>query len=280
MCNIMIHLCGSCVSNTLGIDQRISLCKVCQPLFPFNHIQDDHEFKNTLISFFQQEDICMTDFEDIDIFSSGTLAGESFCCEDNFFDNNPCKFYSVNSFNSYIEHNTRTENGLVNISLFHLNAQSLYKNFSNCLDFINSLAYKFSIYGFCETWFNETPHTYFTIPEYNFIHKSRHSRKGGGVCIYICTDINYKIREDLDFSSDKYDTLFIEIPTPSKNTIVGIVYKAPDCKPEEFFTSFEKCLDTINCERKSCYIMGDFNFNLLKCQQGPPQVFINTLLSH
>ena len=26
--------------------------------------------------------------------------------------------------------------------------------------------------------------------------------------------------------------------------------------------------------------MGDFNFNLLKCQQGPPQVFINTLLSH
>ena len=49
------------------------------------------------------------------------------------------------------------------------------------------------------------------IPGFEIVRKDRkiNGRNGGGVCIYVRTDLNYRIRNDLD--NDLLECLFVEI---------------------------------------------------------------------
>ena len=64
------------------------------------------------------------------------------------------------------------------------------------------------------------------IAGYNFLHKPRINRIGGGVGLYTGEHLNYKERHDLPFPEDKSaKSLFVEINwTKEKNIIVNSIF--------------------------------------------------------
>ena len=100
--------------------------------------------------------------------------------------------------------------------------------------------------------------------------------------MFICNSLNFRIREDLMPSRDDFETVFIEIQRSNAcNLIVGNVYRTPGTSTDILYSSFDSCLDKVTKEGKLCYIMGDFNLNLLSCDcHQPPDDFVNTFVSY
>ena len=58
--------------------------------------------------------------------------------------------------------------------------------------------------------------------------------------------------------------MFIEIRKPrGRNIIVGVIYRPPDRNLDLFLQQFNELMSKISRENKICYIMGDFNLNLM-----------------
>ncbi len=51
-----------------------------------------------------------------------------------------------------------------------------------------------------------------------------------------------------------------------KNIIVGVIYRPPNGNFEIFKNTMNEILDKIGRENKLCYLMGDFNIDLLKSE--------------
>jgi exonuclease III len=92
---------------------------------------------------------------------------------------------------------------------------------------------------------------------YEVVRKDR-SRNGGGVCIYLRSPINYKIRSDL--IPPELEAVCVEITKPqSKPFIVTTIYRPPNANAE-FFDHLEKLIKQIDDENKEMYILGDLNY--------------------
>ena len=86
-------------------------------------------------------------------------------------------------------------------------------------------------------------------------------RKWGVVCLYLRTNLNFRIRDDLNNENLEY--LFVEISMPrSTGFLVGTWYRPPD-SPIELFNELEKLVDEIGAKNKELYLLGGFNCNLL-----------------
>ena len=84
---------------------------------------------------------------------------------------------------------------------------------------------------------------------------------GGGVCIYLRNNLNFKPRKDL--TNNKLECLFVEIHYPrSKPFLIGTWYRPPS-SPAEVYIAFEKLIDKIDAEDKELYLLGDLNSDLL-----------------
>ena len=102
------------------------------------------------------------------------------------------------------------------------------------------------------------------LNDYDLIRKDR-SRNGGGVCIYLRSSINYKIRNDLVPS--ELEAVCIEIIKPhSKPFLVATVYRPPSAS-SEFFDHFEKLIKATDDENKEIYVLGDLNCDILKADE-------------
>ena len=77
------------------------------------------------------------------------------------------------------------------------------------------------------------------------------------------------------------ESLFVEITVPhGKNIIVGSVYRPPNQNTALFLDKFNDILSRISKDNKQCYVIGDFNLDLLQYNHHTPtQEFIDTLFS-
>ena len=75
-------------------------------------------------------------------------------------------------------------------------------------------------------------------------------------------------------SCEDFECSFIEIQREHACTLImGNVYRAPPTSVE----NFGECLNSIAKEQKLCYIMGDFNLNLInRSDHQPTEDFVNT----
>ena len=83
---------------------------------------------------------------------------------------------------------------------------------------------------------------------FDIIRKDRlhNGRSGGGVCIYLRSSLNFRIREDL--LNDNLECIVVEISnTRSKPFLVGTWYRPPN-SPSDLFSYFETLLDKIDSE--------------------------------
>ena len=162
------------------------------------------------------------------------------------------------------------------LSLFHLNIRSLQNKVLTSLDI------KFSVVGITETWLMDPPFGV-EIDGYNFVYKMRPVRSGGGVGLYVSDNLNFRIRTDIYADeSEVMEALFIEIiRTHEKNIIAGKIDHAPNQNVNDFVTRINKILGKISRHNKICYIMEDFNLNLLKNQDhNATGEFLDGLYSH
>ena len=140
----------------------------------------------------------------------------------------------------------------------------------------------FSIIGLTETWLaDDCPHIY-DIPTHNLVTRNRKTKSGGGVGIYVSKNINFKVREDLTvFHEDIFESICVELQLDQNNKVqVGVMYRPPNNKVNEFDDLLENFLMKINRENKKCYLLGDFNIDAIKLGNNTvTDKFINQLLS-
>ena len=168
------------------------------------------------------------------------------------------------------------------LSLFHLNIRSLQNKVDELSTLLTSLDIKFSVVGITETWLLDSP-VGVDIDGYNFVYKNRPVRSGGGVGLYVSDNLDFRIRSDIYADEDEVmEALFIEVIRPhEKNVIVGIFYRPPNQTVNEFVTRMNEILGKISRDNKICYIMGDFNLNLLNNQNhNATGEFLDGLYSH
>ena len=90
------------------------------------------------------------------------------------------------------------------------------------------------------------------INNYDIIRKDR-SRSGGGVCIYLCNSINYKVRHDR--IPTELECVCIEIMKPhSKPFLVTTVYRPPNA-PSEFLKAWKNLSKLLMMKIRKCIFL-------------------------
>ena len=97
------------------------------------------------------------------------------------------------------------------------------------------------------------------VPGYEIVWCDRNvnGKLGGGVCFYVCQNINYSTRHNLFI--DQLENLCIEIrKLRSKPFLVATWCRSPDSLIDKF-SYFETFVGKIDAENVEYYLMGDLN---------------------
>ena len=103
------------------------------------------------------------------------------------------------------------------LSMLHLNIRSIPDHFLQLTSLLNNLNVELKIVAISETWIKPF-HINYNIPNYNIEQEFRLQTRGGGVCLYLHSVIQYKLRNDLKLGNDPelVNSVFVEI---EKSTI-------------------------------------------------------------
>ena len=139
-----------------------------------------------------------------------------------------CSFLNKQkSYDSDIdEYNTLVKANM--FSILHTNVTCPSKNFNDLVTLLKLIDNEFSCIGISQTWLNTSlPTNMLDIPNYVFVHKSRKSKRGGGVGIYIKNSNKSKERTDLTIFEDGiFESIFIELENmKSAKTLIGVIYR-------------------------------------------------------
>ena len=140
------------------------------------------------------------------------------------------------------------------MNFIHLNTRSLLPK----LDELRLLASntKVAVIGITESWLDASvTDAEVEIPGYLIVRHDR-NRTGGGVCLYIRSDIAFNPKNDIGAD---LETVWAELYLPkTKPILVGVCYRPP--KQMDFFSLLEQsCLNCNNFSNSECIILGDFN---------------------
>ena len=101
------------------------------------------------------------------------------------------------------------------------------------------------------------------LERFHEIFRKDRDKNGGGVAIYVRSNIKCEIRED--FGDDLSISVEVEVPHV-KPILVTTVYKPPDSRVE-LFSFIENMISKIDQEGKECILTGDFNCDLFKWRE-------------
>lgn len=140
----------------------------------------------------------------------------------------------------------------------HLNIRSLLPK----LDELRIIARNSRAACICitETWLDETVFDLeIQLENYSLRRKDR-NRHGGGVCIYVRSDLAFNPLDQL--SHEDLEAMWIELLLPKTKPIVcGVVYRPPH--QTDFYELLESvCLATSYFNERECVVLGDFNTNV------------------
>lgn len=105
-----------------------------------------------------------------------------------------CNYYDIVSYNKMSSEHI--------LSLFHHNSRSLNKNLDDITTFTSLLKEDFSVIGFTETWLTADISPLIHINNYTLVERHRPERRGGGVCLFVNNDLNFKLRNDISIFND------------------------------------------------------------------------------
>lgn len=203
--------------------------------------------------------------------------------------NSPFGTYSNNcNYFSPMEFTTLTEDS-DGFSIFSINCQSLNAHWDDLNDLLCTLVsdkFQFDIIGLSET-FKISPNIDYGVDGY---HKPIFKTRGdgddchGGVGLYIKDTVQFNVRNDISvFIPHVIETLFVEVQTNGKTIVVGIIYR-PNTAPRADIDIFTSTIYDINNiimkEKKTSFLIGDFNIDLLKfTSHEKTNMFLNNMFT-
>ena len=186
-------------------------------------------------------------------------------------------YYHENSFN----HSLDSCHSSNSISVLHHNIRGIPHNLSSLSLYLSSLHCTFDIIGITESWLDAQTIDSYRLNGYNQESLIRHDRMCGGVSIFVHENLRYDTRNDLNVLSETMEALIIEVTSLKRKVIFAVIYRPPGTDLSEFNAQLSELLEKVRCESKLCYVMGDFNIDLLKTSSHTlSSEFCHILYSH
>ena len=168
------------------------------------------------------------------------------------------------------------------LTMMTFNIRSIKKNFKNFTNLLSRIQCKLHVICLTESWLGELDNIEdFKLDGY---HKPLYQNRlgymhGGGVITYIHTDITkHKYSKNLSFVDQFNHCLATEVTINNKNTTFLNVYRSPNGLNNTFPDQFESIIEKANSS--ICYVLGDFNYNLLNIDKHvPTEDYYNMLIS-
>ena len=185
------------------------------------------------------------------------------------------KYYDVSTF-PQIKKMTKS------FPLFHSNLRSLSAHFDELQLLLTALKSQFEVIGISEA--HEQSEGFLTnVNLFGYILHSQPSKSStGGVALYVKSNLDHFVRDDLSSLEDEFETLWIEINNiKDKNILSCCAYGHPNTDVKKFNDHIDQIMQKISKENKLLFLMGDFNVNLLNYESHiDTNDFINTMISH
>ena len=148
----------------------------------------------------------------------------------------------------------------------HLNVRSL-RNKVDLLrqDLTNDNAV--DVLTLSETWLNSSiTDGELQLPGFSCIRqRRRENRSGGGVIIYVCEGLSYRVRDDLMIGEN--ECIWIELTRPKcKRVLICCIYRPPETDISKFIDGLNNCMLLINLDETEVILLGDFNVDYAKKQ--------------
>ena len=126
------------------------------------------------------------------------------------------------------------------------------------MSYMSNINQTFSVIGFTETWLKPNNIETFAITGYNHVGLTRQNGKGGSASLFISDDIVFSELQELSMEQDHIQCIFI---VRGQTYFIGLVYRPPNSNITEFRNAMHSIIDKIASKR--CYIMGDYNLDIL-----------------
>ena len=267
----------SCDEFTFIKNSALWFCRICnENIFPFNNIDDENEFQLTIQDFGRCS--LNTTYQSLYVDSKIFDPFEINENDDNIIEYQGELDPDKNYFNQLAHHLSRSSNyyseDTLNklicqkdirsgvFSLLHANIRSLPDNVSSFMSYMNNINLCFSVIGFSETWLSPFTIDTYGMNGYNHVGLTRTAGKGGGVSLYIAEKLAYTELPELGIVDDCIECVFARVHINGQAYIVGVVYRPPNSNVMDFNSTMHAILEKVT--QYPCYIMGDFNHDLLK----------------
>ena len=180
-----------------------------------------------------------------------------FDMDDNLIHKVNSKYYDIIDF-PQIKKNSHA------FSIFHLNIRSLSAHLEELLLLLNALKIKFDVIGISETK-EQSGGFLKNVDLHGYTIHSQHSNsEAGGVALYVKSNLDYIIREDLNVLENEFETIWVEIKNKkSQNVLCCCAYRHPNTEIDKFNKYIDTVMAKISKENKLVFCMGDSNVNLL-----------------
>ena len=146
---------------------------------------------------------------------------------------------------------------------------------------MSNLKVNFDIIGLSETWLTETNKDIYNLDGYDHVPLVRPDRIHGGVSLFITTAITYQVLNEISMINRDIECLFVEMEFNNIKMYVGVIYRTPDADIRNFCDYLINILESLNPLTQSCYLMGDYNIDLLKhSTHNPTSEFLDLMFSN
>ena len=257
------------------------LCSRCLgDILPFNHYLDDDDFQMAILDFSFNSDANLLNLNNLIFnpllvdFDSQSNVNDAYSSNDTIDSPTTSSYFLEDQFNRSLPPNHQDR-----FSIIHFNARSLNRNFDHISNYLDLLNHSFSVIGITESWL-KTSSDLPPLDGYNCIHNPRNTR-GGGVALYISDNFSITERTDISFGNTA-ESLFIDLTDHNNNKItVGVVYRPTDTNLSNFNSTLSTILPKLNSLKNPCFVLGDFNINLINSQtHSLTNDFLTTLIQH
>ena len=164
-----------------------------------------------------------------------------------------------------------------------MNCRSLVAHYDDIVEYLKNISVDFDIIALSETWFVPEKHNLsnYSLNNYTLYTSSRDNKTGGGVAIYAHDTLQHKLVNEISsVVNDCYESVFIDVNVHDNTNIrLGCIYRAPNTDIKLFNDELENILEFT--DKKSMFLCGDFNIDLLKYESHQySSDFVNQLFSY
>lgn len=162
------------------------------------------------------------------------------------------------------------------LTIAHVNAQSIVAHKDDFLEIFSPL--NIHVILVSETWLKPTlASSLIHLEGYSILRTDRLEKRGGGICMYIKTDLKCKlIYQTPGEYRSRPEFMFVEVSVLGEKCLLATVYRPPNIG---YITDFQDILENLLPRYDHVVIMGDFNTNLLDTNENSTKQLTNIFKS-